>query len=455
MKTCRHYAFAASLAICLTSAAANADKALIVGVNHYPNLPVAAQLDGSVNDANLMASKLKADNFDVLVLTDAVATKQGILNALQTTTTVIKPEERFVFYFAGHGAKLPDGSGVLLASDASSADKSNYITKDELAGAVAAINAKAKTVVLDSCFSGAMTRGITKGRHPKARFYNFFGLQTKRIVLAAASHQDNPSPISAGNGKVCFFAACTDSQRAYEDEFDGKVHGVFTHYLVNRLKTDPELWSSVQSDVTAGVTVETEQNQSPVLSAEFADVPVFDGKGVPNSAPVPERRKEQSIWQTFNEDHAKQSMLSLDITPDFETPLLSSIAVGQKFHLQVTTGRTTGYLVVIELDTDGALNLISPMSGNVEDAMMSQNGKLIFPSDPSQTFSVNKVGSERVRAILFNSKADAQALLHEFQNGTIDSVSSAKHRSIFMTSADVVPFYTASAGFEVVAELPK
>ena len=469
----RYFILGTAMALMTLSGAttgAGADQALVVGVNHYSQLPDDARLGGSINDATLIATKLKGLGFNVTQLGDTTATKQGVLDALTRMVSNVKPNERFVFYFAGHGSKMPDGKGVILPSDASPAGQDNYITQTELYDKVNAIQARGRTILLDSCFSGAMTRGL-KGlaKNRKARFYNFFSLHQKKITLigvnnadvpnvpktddpAVTTNPDNPTP--APTSPICYFVAATNAQRAYEDDFDGKSDGVFTHFLATRLSPTREQWAAVQSDVAVKVADSTEQTQSPILSPAFASIAVFEGlpQANPTTPPAPPapHRKVQSVWQTFNENHANKDQISLELTPN-----VSSIAIGEKFHFNVTIGSGQGYLVVMELDTDGNIDLLYPSSRNVDDCAASA-GMIKLPADPALAYTVDKEGQERVRAILFRSKTDAADLLSKFPpDGTIESVSDAMTRSIKLTSAAPDPFYTSSLDFEVIAASKK
>src|SRR3569833_2717321 len=97
---------------------ARADQALVVGVNQYPGLD-GVNLKGCVNDAQSVATTLKEKyHINVTMLSDQTATKQDIITALDHIAGLIKPSERFVFYFAGHGTIGSNGNSVLLPSDA-------------------------------------------------------------------------------------------------------------------------------------------------------------------------------------------------------------------------------------------------------------------------------------------------------------------------------------------------
>src|SRR5579871_6501690 len=152
---------------------ARADQAIVVGVNQYPKLEAGSNLEGCLNDADSIAAALKGVGFNVTELTDGQATKEGILDAVKNAKC--GGDERFVFFFAGHGTKSSEGKSAILPTDAQQGSEANDISADDLYQAVQGVTAKSRTVLLDSCFSGAMSRALLDrhGRHPhqKSRFY--------------------------------------------------------------------------------------------------------------------------------------------------------------------------------------------------------------------------------------------------------------------------------------------
>src|SRR6266704_3271776 len=127
-------------------------KALIVGINDYPNVP----LSGCVNDANKMEEVLKkhqdgSRNFDCkkLITPDHRITRSSLrkhvedLFAYQTDVAL--------FYFSGHGTENNLG-GYLVTQDAREYDE-GLSMQDVL---ILANNSKAHEVViiLDCCYSG-------------------------------------------------------------------------------------------------------------------------------------------------------------------------------------------------------------------------------------------------------------------------------------------------------------
>jgi hypothetical protein len=130
-------------------------KALIVGVNYYPN---SNPLYGCVNDAYEVKSVLERNgdgsvNFDVKLMTadshkDSIERgelKDSIEDLFQSDV------ETALFYFAGHGHIEATG-GYLLASDCKRGD--DGVSLSEILILANSSPAKNKIIILDSCHSG-------------------------------------------------------------------------------------------------------------------------------------------------------------------------------------------------------------------------------------------------------------------------------------------------------------
>ncbi len=130
-------------------------KALIVGINYYPN---SNPLFGCVNDAYEVKSVLERNgdgsvNFDVKLMT-ADSAKDSIdrgelkdnINELFKTDA-----ETALFYFAGHGHIEATG-GYILTSDCKRGD--DGVSLSEILILANASPATNKIIILDSCHSG-------------------------------------------------------------------------------------------------------------------------------------------------------------------------------------------------------------------------------------------------------------------------------------------------------------
>ncbi len=176
----------------LGSAAAAKSRALVVGINLYPEIREngvrgARDLRGAVNDArNMQAALIEHLGVrpeEIRLLTDAEASREGILSAFRTwLIDGTEPGDRVFFYFAGHGAQVPDEDGdesdgfdeALAPADAagelvgSEAGLSGFIIDDEISVLLAQLAGREVTMIVDACHSGTITRGALEVRQSGA-----------------------------------------------------------------------------------------------------------------------------------------------------------------------------------------------------------------------------------------------------------------------------------------------
>lgn len=84
-------------------------KALLVGINDYPD--PAQRLEGCINDVFTMSSVLQDCGVPpeaIRTCLDGRATADGILSRLKWLLDDPKPGDELVFYYSGHGARIPE-----------------------------------------------------------------------------------------------------------------------------------------------------------------------------------------------------------------------------------------------------------------------------------------------------------------------------------------------------------
>jgi len=159
--------------------------ALLIGIQEYPNLAPAEQLEGCRNDVALMKSLLHDlggfEERDIVTLVDRQATAQAIRTAIAELVAKVRagpasgPPAFVVLHYSGHGSQVPDqpigtpghdeADGLdetLVPYDALKQASPIDIRDDEIDAALTQIQAggKARTwVVLDCCHSGTGARG--------------------------------------------------------------------------------------------------------------------------------------------------------------------------------------------------------------------------------------------------------------------------------------------------------
>lgn len=167
-------------------------KALVVGVNYYPNV---GNLHGCVNDAYAVSQVLARHmdgqlNFDIKLVTSVDAA--SAISRKQLKENIISlfadDSEIALFYFAGHG-HVEDAGGYLITSECKDGD--DGLPLEEVLNFANESKAKNKILILDSCHSGAV--GTPKSLGDKA-------LLSEGMTILTASSKDQYAQEINGSG---------------------------------------------------------------------------------------------------------------------------------------------------------------------------------------------------------------------------------------------------------------
>ncbi|WP_429948447.1 caspase family protein [Enterococcus sp. AZ101] len=175
-------------------------KALIVGINNYPNSP----LTGCITDATKVGQLLESNgdgspNFDINMQHD-VKTKRELTQLIRELFS--GDSDISLLYFSGHGT--PDGGGCLVTPDATG-EGDMGVSLTEVLRLANKSKSKNKIIILDCCFSGKLGENGLTGT--------------------------NESVISPG---VTIMTASTSEQVAMEGALSSG--GIFTNLFVEGLK---------------------------------------------------------------------------------------------------------------------------------------------------------------------------------------------------------------------------
>jgi len=173
--------------------------AIVIGINQYGN--GISMLQTAVNDAKAIARILEQEHkYKVRLLLDQAASLQALQQILdQELTRYIHPDDRLLFYFAGHGIALngEDGpEGFLIPQDAKLGDTKSYLPMAKLQAALSDLPCRHFLGILDCCFAGAFRWSSTRKLVPvelgiihKERFDRFIQDPAWQIITSAASDQ--------------------------------------------------------------------------------------------------------------------------------------------------------------------------------------------------------------------------------------------------------------------------
>lgn len=307
-------------------AEARTNRALIVGVSEYPNLPKGDWLEGPKNDAGLVRDYLVSNPTSPFAASDVTVlasntegaeapTRSAILKALSDLTAKAEAGDFVYIQFSGHGSQQPaadpsteiDGKDeIFLAADISKIDPAtktvpNAIMDDEIGAALDAIRDKGAFVwvVFDACHSGTATRAVGMGVEEKERKISPESLGFTPEMMAAArgeatrgtggdaerenalglSQDDDGAGGTERGGMVAFFAAQTvettpEFPQPATDP-DGKIFGLFTYTLMSKLAENPNVtYRQLSQGILQHYSGLNRTKPTPLFEGDL-DAPVF------------------------------------------------------------------------------------------------------------------------------------------------------------------------------------
>jgi Caspase domain len=109
--------------------------AFVIGINNYTN--GISVLQNAVNDAKKLVEILhKQHDYQVWDCLDESATLKSLNKLLEETLPQqVQPDDRLMFYFAGHGVALNEDNGpqgYLIPQDAKRGDTTTYLSMSQV-----------------------------------------------------------------------------------------------------------------------------------------------------------------------------------------------------------------------------------------------------------------------------------------------------------------------------------
>jgi formylglycine-generating enzyme required for sulfatase activity len=205
--------------------------ALLIGINDYRGdiTPLRyCESDVAVfRQALIEVAGFSSDN--IYLMTSRMPgqkepTNLNVIKRLSILSERVKPEDTFIFYFAGHGISK-DAYSFLLAtnSDSTTIDtlKISAVPLDQVSQILSRIQAKQLLTIIDACRNDPESGRGEKDNLLTDSFSR--GFKIKR------------TSDSSGRPKIsATLYACDIGERAYE--WPEKEHGVFSYYLLEGLK---------------------------------------------------------------------------------------------------------------------------------------------------------------------------------------------------------------------------
>ena len=260
--------------------------ALLIGVSEY--LPEFPALPSAVKDVEAMKEVLgnsEMGGFDeIKVLKNS--NRQQIEEAIYELFADRNKDDVLLFYFSGHGVKSREGN-LFLATPKTRKGQRGIVTPTAVAASVlqGQMNdsfSQRLVVILDCCYSGAFTKGMTAKGDENIDIQAELGGKGRAILMSSSAVQSS-----------------------FESE--GSELSIYTKYIVEGIKTgaaDTDNNGKISADELHQYVSEKVHEESPAMTPQFA--PVKEGYRIylassPQDEPkLQYRRKVQEILQKNN-----------------------------------------------------------------------------------------------------------------------------------------------------------
>ena len=242
---------------------------IVVGINQYQNKKMS--LNYALADATSFKEELEKDvksviaNVKTYFVTDDAASKKGITDAFAAVQQNAKPQDVFIFYYAGHGVIGKDKEFYLVPTDVSNlADVQTELEQKGIPSKLLQqyaidIQAQKQLFILDACQSAGAFETLLSND----------GNQQKSLAVVARSTGTH------------WMAASGAKQ--YANEFASLGHGVFTYILLQALKGE----AANNKQVTVNGLKNFLQIQVPALMKKYNGVEQYPASyGFGNDFPV-------------------------------------------------------------------------------------------------------------------------------------------------------------------------
>lgn len=230
----------------------SAYRALIIGNNKYMDPENRwPPLTTAITDANAIARLLQSSyGFEDVTLLEN-ATRSEILHALSQLTRRVDENDSVLLYYAGHGYLDSETSrGYWIPTDAVGTDHATFLRNSTIRDELNTISKRARHTLLisDSCFSGSLLRGVTRGPIPDIN---------REAYYQSVGNKKSVQIITAGG------------EEFVDDNYSDSGHSPFSYFLLNELNHNKQpllTASELSANVEKAVSNNTEQvPQSGVL----------------------------------------------------------------------------------------------------------------------------------------------------------------------------------------------
>ena len=333
------------------------DRALLIGIGQ--GYPPRARLDGPGRDvelAQILAQRMGFTN--IKVLRDEDATRRNMMAGLSWLEDGVGRNEQAFVYYSGHGTQLADNDsdeqdGCDEALVPVSAEEVNFIRDEEFGQPLRNLAAKGAQVlaVVDSCFSGTITKGF--GQRPHGKYLAKTGASCGQAVNVKAFDVLEETDASVSRGLVVLTAAA-DNEVALADVTGQGKGSLFTQAMydvVDQSGRESPTFQDLRNRIESHIRQVAEENGY----ASNVHTPQLEGDSslFSNRLPIAAFEEPDTPRELF-----EQLIRRSDFAVTFHTAK-DKVRLDEYNTFTVQTSEA-GYLNLVEFEPNGDMHLLFP-----------------------------------------------------------------------------------------------
>jgi hypothetical protein len=283
---------------------------VFVGIGDYQD---QVKLASSKNDATAMCKIFSSNcgNGNTKLILESSATRQNILDAMNSYLVKIKSGDTFLFYYSGHGTRFPDKFSLVIDEPTTKKDTAivpfdskkttsgkkwkNLILDDEIFQIFTLYTEKGVKVIFisDSCFSGGLDKGNNLdgsdinpkiGLEKNVTLKQAIGLNEDELEKTQKPTTESHSENYNIKGLYLFISSSGINESSYsQNPESGTENSLFTHSLLSFYKKNKKIQiRNITNEIKNEVVKFAKENgvkQTPLvintINQQNSDFPIF------------------------------------------------------------------------------------------------------------------------------------------------------------------------------------
>ncbi|MCP5082152.1 MAG: DUF4384 domain-containing protein [Alphaproteobacteria bacterium] len=441
---------AGAVAACsaLPSPAEASQKALLIGIGAYQNIrPLVGPPRDLVRMEKFLKDHMGYRTDEIAVLKDSQATRKNLLRTMNNwLIRSTKAGDKVFIYYSGHGSQLPDnnsdekdGLDETLSPIDTTKEGGNQITDDEFGAILTQMSDRDLTVIIDSCHSGTISRGVAEQDAGTSED------QARTFIpdLSTRGAAPTSDQVRAHRGEASFLQSASklkiwSAASANQFSWDTLGGGVFTRNFINgvgkKLADKNKNGTVTHAELIAYLRIEAaEYCKTNPRCSQLGFTPTLESHPsalsraiVPVAAEPASGGSEETTTETAEKPPSKPEagaaeavaevlVQSNDADVHIELSPGGTLHLGQEFRISVTAKRP-GSLILLDVNANGEVTQLIPndiMLQNGRDHEIVPGRKITIPDDYyGFAFAAGKpLGRGKLLAIVTEDKVPLDQLL--------------------------------------------